>query len=117
MGGRVERRAIKGEKMKKIFKKKLEELLNKYSIDNDCKTPDYILAEYLCDCIGGYRKTVDAMREKVKPHLDMPYSILPPETPEQRLYGFNPPPENAKLPEKPTPVPLPKTNISHMVGE
>ncbi len=29
------------------FKRDLASLLNKYSIDNDCETPDFILAAYI----------------------------------------------------------------------
>ena len=36
------------------FRKELEALLNKYSIDNDTNTPDFILAEYIEDCISQY---------------------------------------------------------------
>jgi hypothetical protein len=42
---------------KKGFKKELEQLLNKYSIDNDTNTPDFILADYLTGCIKVYNKT------------------------------------------------------------
>jgi hypothetical protein len=43
--------------MKKEFKKDLENLLNKYSIDNDCNTPDFILAEHLVGCIEILKQT------------------------------------------------------------
>jgi len=33
--------------METNFKKELEQLLNKYSIENESNTPDYILAQYL----------------------------------------------------------------------
>jgi hypothetical protein len=33
------------------FKKELEQLINKYSIDNESNTPDFILAEYLSNCL------------------------------------------------------------------
>lgn len=29
------------------FKRELASLLNRYSIDNDCETPDFILADYI----------------------------------------------------------------------
>lgn len=31
--------------------KDLTELINKYSLENDSNTPDFILAEYLFDCL------------------------------------------------------------------
>ena len=49
------------------FTKALENLLNKYSIDNDCNTNDFILAEYLILCIDNYKRTKeknDRMREE-----------------------------------------------------
>jgi hypothetical protein len=33
------------------FKKELEELINKYSKENGSDTPDFILAEYLYNCL------------------------------------------------------------------
>ena len=33
------------------FKKELEGLINKYSIENESDTPDFILAEYLMGCL------------------------------------------------------------------
>jgi hypothetical protein len=38
------------------FLKELEQLLNRHSIDNDCNTPDFVLAEYLIDCLNAYRR-------------------------------------------------------------
>jgi len=39
------------------FKKELEVLINKHSMENDSNTPDYILAEYLTDCLMVFNKT------------------------------------------------------------
>ena len=36
------------------FSKKLEHLLNECGIDNELKTPDYILATYLYKCLQAY---------------------------------------------------------------
>ena len=33
------------------FKKELESLINKYSLENGSDTPDFILAEYLENCL------------------------------------------------------------------
>ena len=43
------------------FVKELESLLNKYSIDNECETPDYILAEYLYDVLQSYQNALRSM--------------------------------------------------------
>ena len=33
------------------FKTELTHLLNRHSVDNDCATPDFILAAYLLNCL------------------------------------------------------------------
>jgi len=38
----------------KEFKKELETLINKHSIENGSDTPDFILAEYLCNCLESF---------------------------------------------------------------
>ena len=38
------------------FKKDLEHIINVYSKDNEAKTPDFVLAEYLDDCLTAYIK-------------------------------------------------------------
>lgn len=40
------------------FLEELQTLLNKYSIDNLCNTPDFILAKYLYDTILSYKDTM-----------------------------------------------------------
>jgi hypothetical protein len=45
-------------KNKKKFEKELENLLNKYSAENESSTPDYILAKYIIGCLDVYNKTV-----------------------------------------------------------
>ena len=40
------------------FKKDLTSLLNRYSWDNACETPDYILADYLEKCLTVYCATI-----------------------------------------------------------
>ena len=34
------------------FQEELEELINRYSMENQSDTPDYILAEYLVSCLN-----------------------------------------------------------------
>ena len=45
------------------FRGELEEAINRYSRENPSGTPDYILAEYLHDCLNAYDHAVQA-REK-----------------------------------------------------
>ncbi len=45
------------------FAEELEQLINKYSVENASDTPDFILAQYLCDCLNAYAKTI-AKRDK-----------------------------------------------------
>ena len=40
------------------FRDDLEKLINKYSRENGSNTPDFILAEYLCDCLAFFDKAV-----------------------------------------------------------
>jgi len=35
----------------------LSTVMNRYSIDNDLNTPDFILAKYICTCLKAYRTT------------------------------------------------------------
>ncbi len=53
-------RAFYNEKIQKEspFQKELEGLLNKYSQENASNTPDFILAEYLGNCLHNYNTTV-----------------------------------------------------------
>lgn len=44
----------------KIFRKELEELINRHSLENLSDTPDYILADYLIDCLDTFNKAVGA---------------------------------------------------------
>ncbi len=45
---------------KSKFKKELESLINKNSMENGSNTPDFILAEYLMDCLKAYDKLENA---------------------------------------------------------
>lgn len=38
------------------FEKELTSLLNRYSKENDSDTPDFILAEYLNDCLDAWNR-------------------------------------------------------------
>ena len=45
------------------FRKELETLINKHSMENGSDTPDFLLAEYLTDCLNTFEKTMQK-REK-----------------------------------------------------
>lgn len=44
------------------LKRELSIIMNTHGIDNECSTPDHILAEYLIDCLKSYKKIHDANR-------------------------------------------------------
>lgn len=41
------------------FRKELTELINKYSIESESDTPDYILANYLVGCLNNYAEIIN----------------------------------------------------------
>ena len=45
------------------FRKELAKLINKFSKENGSDTPDFILAEYLADCLSAYDNAVTARTE------------------------------------------------------
>jgi len=45
------------------FEKELTDLLNRYSIENESDTPDFILAEYLNNCLTTFDAAVNARRK------------------------------------------------------
>jgi hypothetical protein len=42
------------------FRKELEALLNSHSQENGCNTPDFVLADYLCNCLRAFDTAVNA---------------------------------------------------------
>ena len=46
--------------MKKTFKKELLSLINTYCMEADSDTPDYILAEYMVQCLKLFNKSTQA---------------------------------------------------------
>lgn len=40
------------------FRKELESLINRHSMENGSNTPDFILAEYLTSCLSAYDKAI-----------------------------------------------------------
>lgn len=51
------------EHMRRSFRKELEKLINQFSIENGSDTPDFILAQYLANCLAIFDL---AMREREK---------------------------------------------------
>lgn len=49
--------------MNTSFRVEIEKLINRESVENGSDTPDFILAEYLCDCLEAFDRAVTA-REK-----------------------------------------------------
>lgn len=47
---------MKSAKLVPTLKSELTSLLNKYSAENTSNTPDFILAEYLLDCLTAWSK-------------------------------------------------------------
>ncbi len=45
------------------LQKEIEQAINKNSLENESDTPDFILAEYLTDCLRAFDKAVNR-REK-----------------------------------------------------
>lgn len=45
------------------FERRLEQLINEFSMENGSNTPDFILAKYLKDCLDSYNQAVK-LREK-----------------------------------------------------
>lgn len=42
-----------------VFRKELEQLINKHSKENGSNTPDFILAEFLHNCLIAFDQAVD----------------------------------------------------------
>lgn len=45
---------------KSLFQRQIEELINKHSLENMSDTPDFILAEYLLNCLDNFNTAVKA---------------------------------------------------------
>ena len=51
---------VLGDKMDVLnnFELELRDLINKYSLENDSETPDFILARYLVSCLGNFNNAI-----------------------------------------------------------
>lgn len=45
------------------FRAELEHIINRSSMENGSNTPDFILAEYLADCLAAFDKAVNRRAE------------------------------------------------------
>jgi hypothetical protein len=45
------------------FRRELEVLINKYSVENGSNTPDFILADYLVSCLQTFDKIIQAREQ------------------------------------------------------
>lgn len=43
-----------------VFRGRLENLLNEYTLETGSNTPDFILAEYMCRCLEAFDAAVEA---------------------------------------------------------
>ena len=55
--------------MSSDFQRELEGLINKYSMENESNTPDFILAGFLYDCLGIFNKTTKLREDWYGIHL------------------------------------------------
>lgn len=98
------------------FRTELTSLLNKFSIENNSNTADYILSEYLINCLQAYDKAVlqidkhtTAVLQRDK-HTTVPFGTTPKENP----YGvdFKPPTEIKLEVNKPIPAKVGNTTTT-----
>jgi hypothetical protein len=47
------------ENKEEYFRRELASLLNRYNIDNNMNTPDYILAEFVIRCLYAFDSTLN----------------------------------------------------------
>ena len=52
------------------FRKELQELLNKYSMETKSNTPDFILAEFLIGCLLSFEQAVNSRQAWYKPNKE-----------------------------------------------
>jgi hypothetical protein len=51
----------------KDFRKELERVINTFSKENGSNTPDFVLAQYLEDCLAAYDRAVNTRDEWTSP--------------------------------------------------
>ena len=68
--------------VEKMFKEELEALINKYSVEGNSNTPDFILAEFLVGCLMKFDQAV-TRRDNwygFKPEFQKTETLIQPET-------------------------------------
>jgi len=83
------------------FKKELTDLINKFSLDNKCNTPDYILCDYIVNCIETFYTTID----KRDSYSKMKESHFVENVENKNLFGVPLQKIAENQPQKPTPIP------------
>jgi hypothetical protein len=63
------------------FIQEIERVINKYCKENDCNTPDFILAEYLHNCLDAYTQATKSRDKWYRVHLEPSNSFF--DDPEQ----------------------------------
>ena len=53
-------------KLKDKFSKELEQLINRHCVDNALNTPDYILSDYLINCLETFDNTIKQIEKRKK---------------------------------------------------
>lgn len=51
------------EAKRKVFVEKLAKLINEFSLENGSDTPDFILADYLADCLVSFNVTLQERKK------------------------------------------------------
>lgn len=46
------------------LEKELRDLLNRHSVENESDTPDFVLSQYLLDCLAAYNCAVRAREDQ-----------------------------------------------------
>ena len=72
---------------KLTFKKELEILINKYGLDADTETPDFVLANVACDALASYAGAIQARKEykKIFPGKTIEVREVAPQIPKEIL--------------------------------
>ena len=58
---------IRRGKVMRCFRDDLENLINKYSKENGSNTPDFILADYMAECLGAFDRAVERRTKWYEP--------------------------------------------------
>lgn len=53
------------------FKKELCHLLNRFSQENGSDTPDFVLADYLCECLKAFNEATKIRTDWYKPEKEV----------------------------------------------